>query len=415
MLRRAVNHYRNLTTPTILVSLAIVVPGCGVDVNYLLGAASGQWDLLVKAVPIEDAIASGTLPEETGEKLSVILDVREYAGEVMALNVGANYRKFYDSGGAPVLFNISASRKEAFAPKLWRFPFFGAFPYIGYFDELAADAEYDSLVDEGLDVFVYEVDAYSGIGFIPNLILSPMLERSDIGIVETVIHELLHSTVWKVDATSFNESLATFYGRTGAVHYLRDRYPDDPELIDEALSFYEDSDRFTNFLLSVYEELDAYYSSDLSSAEKIEGREALVAAAGERFAAEVQPRMNRPERYEWAVDLPVNNAWMLGIRRYNLELELFEQVFADTGEDWHAALERFRTASRADDPYAYLRESLAESTASARGRDGRDRPNPANALPMSDGSASPPPSVSVRWLIPVTGCPGPSMHDAPSR
>jgi len=365
--RDRLNRGRRIWTPLLLSAVAALLGGCGFDVPYLLGAAAGQLELLAKAKPIDDAIASGDLPPATEAKLSVILDVREYAGRVLSLHVGNNFQKWYDSQGKPVLFNISASRKDAFAPYTWTFPFVGSFPYIGYFNGTAANKEYHKLVADGYDAWMYEVDAYSGISLVPNLILSPMLKRPDISIVETVIHELLHSTVWKANATSFNESLATFYGRTGAIHYLRDRYPDNPELIQEAMDYYEDTDRLSNFLLSVYDDLDTLFQSDLTSQEKVDGRAEVIAAADQRFVDEVLPLMHVPENYQWATDLPINNAWMLGIRRYNLELGVFQQVFEATGEDWDAALAWFQAASKADDPYAYLQERLANPGASSTG------------------------------------------------
>lgn len=366
MQRDRLNRWRRRWTPLLLAAAAPLLNGCGFDVPYVLGAAAGQLNLLAKARPIDEAIASGDLPPETEAKLSVILDVRAYAGDVLSLHVGDNFQKWYDSQGEPVLFNISASRKDAFAPYTWSFPFVGSFPYIGYFNAAAANKEFDKLVADGYDAWMYEVDAYSGISVIPNLILSPMLKRPDISIVETVIHELLHSTVWKANATSFNESLATFYGRTGAVQYLRDRYPDNPELIQEAMDYYEDTDRFANFLLSVYDDLDMLFQSDLTPEEKAAGRAEVIAAADQRFADDVLPLMHVPENYQWATDLPVNNAWMLGIRRYNLELGVFQQVFEATGEDWNAALEWFQTASKVDDPYTYLQERLANTEPSSR-------------------------------------------------
>ncbi|UCC28767.1 MAG: aminopeptidase [Phycisphaerales bacterium] len=352
-------------SPDITMGLAIVlltgnalVGGCGVDFAYLIPAAAGQIKLLWRSVPIGVAIRDGRLTEDQVAKLEAIQDARAYARDVMGLNIKNNFTKFYDSGGKPVAFNVSACRKDAFEPRLWRFPIVGTVPYLGFFDRAAADAEFNRLAGEGLDVFMYEIEAYSGIGFIPNLVLSPLLERSEIHIVETIFHELLHSTIWRPNDTSFNESLATFYGRTGTVEYLADRYPDLPELVQEAIGLFEDSDRYTDFMLTLFNDLDAFYSSDLSTEDKIAGREAVYQAGRDRFATEVQHLMNWPERYDWVRNLPANNAWMLGVRRYNLDLEVFEQVFTAADRDWVVSLRLFRDAAGRLDPYGYLRASL---------------------------------------------------------
>lgn len=335
--------------------------GCGIDFAYLVPAAVGQIRLLLSSVPIAEAIERGRLSEAQFAKLEMIQDVRAYARDVMELNVGNNFTEFYDSGGSPVAFNVSACRKDVFEPRLWWFPIVGTVPYLGFFNRAAAEAKFDKLAEDGLDVFMYEIDAYSGIGLIPNIILSPMLERSETSIVQTVFHELLHSTIWRKNDTSFNESLATFYGRAGAVSFLTNRYPDQPGVVREAIERFEDVDRYTDFILSLFDELDSFYLSALSTEEKIAEREAIYQAGRERFAAEVQPLMNQPERYGWVRTLPANNAWMLGVQRYNLELDVFERVFAAVAEDWLGALEIFRDAASRSDPYGYLRAWLNSS------------------------------------------------------
>jgi len=335
--------------------------GCGFDLAYVLGAAGGQIDILFHSVPIEVALESGDLSEEQTLKLELIRDVRDYARDTIGLSVADNYTKFYDSSGNPVAYNVSACRKDAFEPLQWTFPIVGTLPYLGFFSRADRDAKVAELEALGYDVSTYEVDAYSGLNFFPTIVMSPMLERSDLSLVNTVIHELLHSTVWRAADVSFNESLATFFGRNGAIAYLRDRYADQPELIEQATANFEDSDRYSEFALTLFNDLNEFYSSELSSDEKIAGREAVYQAGRDRFAAEVQPLMNCPECYDWVQHLPTNNAYMMGVRRYNLDLDVFERVFEPAGEDWATALQVFRYAAAEADPYAYLLSWLDSS------------------------------------------------------
>ena len=312
------------------------VGGCGVDFAYLIPAATGQLDIIFNAVPIDDAIATGDLSDETVQKLRLVQDVRDFARDTIGLNAGQHYTTFYDAHGEAVAYNLSASRKDRFQPFIWTFPFVGSVPYLGFFDADAVFARRDELVAEGYDVFIYEIDAYYALGIYPNPVLSPMLKRSEESLIDTVIHELVHATIIRLDDTPFNESLATYIGRTGAVEYLDDRFADQPERRAIAIARFEDSDRYAAFILSLYNDLDAYYTSDLSSAAKIAGRAAVYEAGRERFAAEVLPQMNLPDNYSWVESLPVNNAFMLGVRRYNLDLDAFRQESPyEEGEPYH--------------------------------------------------------------------------------
>ncbi len=349
----------------ILASLFIIpialCTGCGVDFAYLLPAAVGQFELLNASVSVEEALASGQLTEEQIDKLTLIREAREYSRDTMGLKVGDNYTTFYNSYGEPVAYNVSASRKDVFAPKTWTFPIVGTVPYLGYFDLNQAEAKKNSLVAENYDVMMYPIDAYSGIGYFPNPILSPMLERSDLDLIDTTIHELLHNTIWRVNDTTFNESLATFFGRRGTLSFLAEKYPDQPELLESAVDRVEDIDRYNAFALELYNELNDFYNSALSSETKIEGREAIFQAGRERFEEEVLPLMNVPTNYEWVTRLPSNNAWMLGIRRYNLEIDVFDNVYEATGQDWQTSLEVFRQAAKASDPYQMLKDWIKEN------------------------------------------------------
>ena len=63
-------------------------------------------------------------------------------------------------------------------------------------------------------------DAFSTLGWFDDPILSTTLKRPTNEIVETVIHESVHSTVWIEGSVDFNESLATFIGVVGASQFF---------------------------------------------------------------------------------------------------------------------------------------------------------------------------------------------------
>ena len=108
----------------------------------------------------------------------------------------------------------------------------------------------------------------------------------------------------------------------------------------------------------MFSERELFYASDLASSAKIAGRRPIYQSGRDRFVSEIQPLMNNPELFEWVRNLPDNNAWMLGFRRYNLDLNVFEEVFTATGEDWAASIRLFRVAASAKDPYANLQSWL---------------------------------------------------------
>lgn len=352
-------HIRKVLPALGTVLGALAIAGCekGAYIAHILGA---QLALQGEVVPIAEALASGQLTEEQAAKLELVVEARQFAIDIIGLAAGDSYTTFYDTRGDPLAFNLSASRKDALEPFVWQFPFVGAMPYIGFFDFEYARSVQQGLVDLGYDTVLYEVDAYSTLGIFADPVRSPMLERDEVSLVDTIFHELLHNTIWRPNDTEFNESLATFVGRAGALQFIRSKYGHGSEQLTEAETHYADLERVHGFLLDLFTRLAAYYAQSLSSEEKIVGREAVYQAGRERFAGEVLPQLIDAERYAPLADLPTNNAWMLGNRRYNLDLDLFGAVFAATGESWPASLEVFRLAVGQEEPKAFLRQWLLE-------------------------------------------------------
>jgi predicted aminopeptidase len=203
------------------------------------------------------------------------------------------------------------------------------------------------------------LDAYSTTGLLPDPVYSPMLRRDEIGLADVIIHELTHNTIYRTGDTTFNESLATFVGRRGAIDFLSSEFGADAAIVRDAIDRFEDLDRLGDFIDELHAELTAFFAQPISSEAKIAGREAVYAAARQRFAEQILPTLHEPALYESWVDLPTNNAWLLGRYRYSTNVPLFAAIFEATAGSWPAALAVYRHAASADDPEEYLQDWLA--------------------------------------------------------
>ena len=349
-----------------VLALVVSIPylaGCDALV-YVAHVAEGQLGIQGQTEPIDEVLASGRLSDNEETKLRLIVKARRFAIERIGLDAGDAYVTFYDTRGDPLAFNLSAAYRDTLVPYVWFFPFVGEVPYLGFFDEEYLRAVEQDLIAQGLDTFSYELDAYSTLGLFEDPVRSTMLRRNTLSLVETIIHELLHNTIWRANHTEFNESLATFVGRTGAVEFLQAEFREDSDWPEVAAAYYADTDVVNAFLLELYRELETYYAQPLDSVAKIGGRETIYQAARDRFAQEILPTLNYTDSFAGYAHLPTNNAWLLGNYRYNLDLAVFEAVYAAVAADWPAALDVFRAAAASrDDPFEYLRSWLAEHVA----------------------------------------------------
>ncbi len=217
--KSSANRALRVCLPTALMTL--LPAGCD-TAEYIIHVTLGQLGVLGNVEPIDDVLAGGRLTGEQEDKLRLILEVRQFGIEHMGLEAGDSYTTFYDTSGDPLAFNLSAAQKDALTPRIWQFPIVGRIPYLGFFDlEYARRVEQNEIAN-GMDTYLYEVDAYSTLGVFADPVRSPMLERSVSSLADTVLHELLHNTVWRNGDTEFNESLATFVGRTGGLQFLAD-------------------------------------------------------------------------------------------------------------------------------------------------------------------------------------------------
>lgn len=334
--------------------LASWLVGCS-DPGYALYAVRGQVDLVARAQQIQKVLGRESLTDEQRERVRLILDIRDFAAKDLGLKVGANYTTYVDTGGKPVAYNLSASAKDSFTPVTWTFPLAGTTPCLGFFT-LEEGKKYQSdLVKKGYDTVLYAVPSYSTAGLFSDPITSSMLNESDAELADLIVHESTHATIWKNNATEFDENLATFVARTGAIAYLTSRHGADSDIVRRARHRYEDAEQYNGFVAGLFAQMRGYYANDLTSAEKIAGRTALFEHALQRFRTEVQPRMHDPKVYERLDAGKLNNAWILLNARYNNDLSAFAAVYVCVDQDCRQALRIFADAARTADPIAYLR------------------------------------------------------------
>src|SRR6185312_14274837 len=114
-----------------------------------------------------------------------------------------------------------------FRSKTWWFPIVGRVPYLGWFDRDDAHDFADELHREGWDSDVGAADAYSTLGWFDDPVLSTMIAGGDEAVgelVNVILHESVHATLYVDGQTRFNESLAEFVAGKLTTVYLGAHY-----------------------------------------------------------------------------------------------------------------------------------------------------------------------------------------------
>src|SRR5262245_48631170 len=205
-----------------LLLCTVCLSGCGL--GYLWHVAVGQVSILARQRPVDDVLQDTPLTPQERQKIGLILDVRVFAINQLDLHDSSSYTTFVHLDRPYVSYNLSAAPPDALTPYTWRFPFLGPTPYKGFFDKDYALREQRELEQQGYDTYLRGVRAYSTLGYFTDPILSSMLAYDDFSLINTIIHEMLHQTVWIKGSVSFNESLENFVGERGTRTYLYNRY-----------------------------------------------------------------------------------------------------------------------------------------------------------------------------------------------
>lgn len=338
----------------------LLSPGCApTEFKFVVSAAFGEYNVITQSVPMQEALDNPDLSSDTHQKLLWAQQVRDYAESQIGLKVGKSYRYYYDTSGKPAVYNLSASQKFTFDPYTWSFPIFGTFEYLGYFSQKLANEYMQQLKDENYDVVIYGAIAYSTSGVFSDPLYSSMIDLDYPLLTETIIHELTHSTVYKISDSEFNESVAQFVGQTGSLEFIKGVSGEESDLYKQAVSEAQDRALVNQFLAQVYDDLVGFYGrTDLTDDEKIQQREQIFQSERDRFKKDFLPALHDPDRFGGWGAVPTNNAWILLNHRYNRDTELFEKVLQAGNQDLPSAIEVFKQAEAADDSFQFLSDWL---------------------------------------------------------
>lgn len=322
--------------------------------SYLMHIARGQDDLLSRARPIADVIADPLTPPETSEKLALVLDAVAYA-EYWGLDVGDSYQSYSQLDREATVWTVYRAERLALNAVVNCWPIAGCVPYQGYFEEAKAEAFLQEAQAAGYDAHRGAVDAYATLGWFLDPIASPALERSKTSLVELVLHESVHNTIYRPGEAEFNEALANTIAFALVKAFWADRGVEQGQLD----AFFDERDAaralFFGLIAEAKAELKEIYAAEELSADlRLQAKAEAFARLKQRY--QTQRDAFGGYNYDAFFARDLNNAHLVSIGTYEnarpeLEAVLYgrfggnvrrfmqamEEV-AQSPEDWRVAL-----------------------------------------------------------------------------
>jgi predicted aminopeptidase len=325
----------------LLAITALATSGC-----YYAHLAQGQARILLARQSIADVLAANGTAPDLAERLRLAGTVRRFA-TTLGLDVRNQYTSYVDWPGDRVVTTVVATRPGEIEARGFWFPLVGRVPYKGFFDPMRAEREATHLAEEGLDTCLVPVVAYSTLGWMADPLTAP-LARSP-RLAETLIHELVHATVFVASQPDFNEGLATFVGQEGVIRFVAE-HGGEAAAARERKRVAEDRE-IAAILQDFREAVAGLYAASPAGGERDAARSELEAGVRERLRT--LPLATRdPEALSRGVRL--NDACQALIGTYQGDLPRYEEVLGSLGGDLAGFVARARKAAEADDPHAAL-------------------------------------------------------------
>jgi len=339
-----------------LTSAAAILLATSSYACYVARSAWFQSELLLSREPVSKIRKSGELTEKQLSKLDLIDDVRVYGGEI-GLKATNNYRQIAWEWDRTI-WNLSASAPLEFHPKTWWFPIVGRVPYLGFFRKKDTRKWARRLDRRGWDVYLRTAGAYSTLGYFEDPILPGMLKWRDDQLANTVLHEMVHATVWIKGSVAFNESLASFVGDNASLEYLKNRHGPESQEFIAVIERREDQQTWRRLQRELYGHLRAIYANtSLTDEEKLAFKQRTFADWPKRVEA---ASFHKPERYlKAAQEGTWNNARLLQFRAYNSNQSDFQAVLDAVDGNYPLFLDKVNEIVRGSSkPFTALKEAV---------------------------------------------------------
>lgn len=315
-------------TLTSWVACAVLSALSGCSVGYLAQSVGGHWDLVSRARPVDDWMADPATPQRLRDRLALAQSLRRFAIEELRLPDHASFQRFAQIHRPAVIWNVVAAPELSLEPKTWCFPVVGCVAYRGYFDREQAAAYAQTLKNEGLEVYIAAVPAYSTLGKTDWLGGDPLLDTflywDEAALARLIFHEMAHPLVFVPGDTAFNESFASAVEQLGLTRWWRSTRGSAAPPKDARLAQQQQA------LKDLRQTLREIYSRAVSYGQRREAKAAALA----KF---------RSLHPEIATEL-LNNASLALRSSYDDGVSAFEQLFQDEGQDFekfYAAAQRW--------------------------------------------------------------------------
>ncbi|MGA8133990.1 MAG: aminopeptidase [Pseudomonas gingeri] len=309
-------------------ALLLLLGGCS-SLNYYSQLAGGQLSLLHAREPVAEVIADPARDPKLREHLVQSQQARAFASEHLHLPDNRSYRLYADIKRPYVVWNVFATPEFSLTPQQHCFPIAGCVAYRGYYNQGAARGEAALQKQQGMDVYIGGVEAYSTLGWFDDPIISSMLTWGDERLATLIFHELAHQRFYVKGDTEFNESYANFVEQEGTRQWRAARGLPPAKVNDVA-----QKDQFIELVLKTRARLQQLYAQALPVEQMRERKAQEFQRLRDEYHKMQASQWAGDKRYDAWINGPLNNAKLLPFGLYDQWVPAFAALFKQVNGDW---------------------------------------------------------------------------------
>lgn len=329
----------------VILVLSVAQSACS-HVSYYSQAVTGHLAIMMKAEPIDKLLGHGDTSPELKKQLIKLQSMRSFASNELGLPKNASYTKYTQLDRPFSIWNVVAAPELSLELKRWCFPVAGCVAYRGYYSYPAAVAYANSLREQGFDVNITGVPAYSTLGWFADPALSSFIFYPDVLLARLLFHELAHQLVYVPGDSRFNEAFATALENEGVERWIAAQ--GDASLRATFESHRQRRAQFIALLLKHRARLEEIYTSEFEAHEKRRMKADVFAQLQQNYQA-LKHSWGGFTGYDRWFAQPLSNAHLSSIATYHELVPHFTAMIErETSlDDFYAAVKRLADLPKA--------------------------------------------------------------------
>ena len=308
-----------------LIALVLFLNGCS-TLSYYSQSVSGHLALMADSRPISEIlIDSGTSPT-LKSKLDKVLEIRDYSVTALKLPDNQSYRGYASLDREAAVWSVVATPEFSTQPKQWCYLVIGCASYRGYFSKASAERYIAELQQDGFDVALQPVPAYSTLGWFADPLPSTVINWPVSRIAGLVFHELAHQKNYVPGDSAFNEAYANAVQQYGVERWLK--YHEKSVELERWQRYLQRRKAFIELLMKARRKLKQLYAREFDE-QKLRRTKVRVFNQLHADYQLLKESWDGYAGYDRWFDRKLNNAHLASVATYEHWLPAFQKMLAD--------------------------------------------------------------------------------------